>query len=90
MGWGNGNVVKFKGQSYGKLHRKYMEANELFQDPLFPANENSLGLGRQLPSRVVWKRPTVSLVHTLLYCKFAGLSKHFMYHIFTHDWLGLG
>ncbi len=62
MGWGNGNVTKFKGQSYGKLHRKYMEAKELFQDPLFPANENSLGKGLpRLPGRVEWKRPTVCI-----------------------------
>lgn len=63
MGWGNGKTIKFKGQNYGKLKRRNMDANELFQDPLFPPNENSLGLGRQLPGRVEWKRPTVSFPH---------------------------
>ncbi|CAL8072205.1 unnamed protein product [Orchesella dallaii] len=58
MGWGNGDVIKFKGQSYGKLRRKYMEAKQLFEDPLFPPNDNSLGLGRQFTGRVQWKRPT--------------------------------
>ncbi|ODN01183.1 Calpain-5 [Orchesella cincta] len=58
MGWGNGDVIKFKGQSYGKLRRKYMETKELFEDPLFPPNDNSFGLGRQLTGRVQWKRPT--------------------------------
>jgi hypothetical protein len=68
MGLFGSNVDKFKGQDYGSLRRKCMGSKELFEDPLFPANEYSLNLAKPGYGKVVWKRPPVrTLRHSHTY-----------------------
>ncbi|KAK7066614.1 putative peptidase C2, partial [Halocaridina rubra] len=45
---------RFRGQDYAKLKAKCWAEGKLFNDPEFPANEQSLGFDMN----VVWKRPT--------------------------------
>jgi len=57
--FGQTNIEKFKDQHYGALHKKCVGSKELFEDPLFTANEHSLNLTKPLGGTVVWKRPPV-------------------------------
>lgn len=60
MGSSNSKSEQFKAQNYARLRRNCMKSRDIFEDPLFPANDNSLNLSKPLPGTVVWKRPPVS------------------------------
>ncbi len=54
-------MVHFKGQNFEHIQTAHNETN-LFQDPEFPADFNSLyGFGSALSKKdIIWKRPTVN------------------------------
>ncbi|XP_037052376.1 calpain-5-like [Bradysia coprophila] len=51
-------VEKWKKQSYRKIKKQCVTAGKLWDDPLFPPNDNSLALTKSSYSNVVWKRPS--------------------------------
>lgn len=53
-------VEKWKKQSYRKIKKQCITSGNLWDDPLFPSNDNSLALTKASYSNVVWKRPPVS------------------------------
>lgn len=53
-------VEKWKKQSYRKIKKQCVESGILWDDPLFPSNDNSLALTKTTYTNVVWKRPSVS------------------------------
>lgn len=53
-------VEKWKKQSYRKIKKQCVTAGKLWDDPLFPPNDNSLALTKSTYENVVWKRPSVS------------------------------
>ena len=63
MGRENGFKDAFNGQNYEKLKTRLLREKTLFEDPLFPANENSMNntyyeTERSLrPYGFSWKRP---------------------------------
>uniref|UniRef100_A0A1A8EZW2 Calpain 5a n=1 Tax=Nothobranchius korthausae TaxID=1143690 RepID=A0A1A8EZW2_9TELE len=50
-------VVPFEGQSFSALRRKCQQNGSLFEDPLFPASDQSLFYQSNQIGRVTWKRP---------------------------------
>lgn len=59
------SVKAFEGQQYSTLKRQCLQSGLLFEDPRFPAIDDSLFyLGNRI-GRVVWKRPRVSCLKTL-------------------------
>jgi hypothetical protein len=52
-------IKPFKGQNFYDL--KAAQRNKLFEDPLFPADNQSLCFNRNPPEGIVWIRPKVSL-----------------------------
>lgn len=65
-----GRIEKFKDQSYRAIRRKHIESKDLFEDPLFPANDHSLSVNKPLGGTVVWKRPSVSILMLSRFNKF--------------------
>ncbi|KAG9346367.1 hypothetical protein JZ751_006678 [Albula glossodonta] len=57
-------VSVFQGQCYYKLKRACLRRGVLFQDPHFPASDQSLFYRRCPPPGVTWKRPRVIPDHT--------------------------
>lgn len=58
------SVKAFDGQQYSTLKRQCLQSGLLFEDPRFPAIDDSLFyLGNRI-GRVVWKRPRVSSFKT--------------------------
>ena len=51
-------VIHFKNQNYDMLKMMYDE-NNLFEDPLFPAEDSSMFYSNPYPPYVEWKRPHV-------------------------------
>ena len=49
-------------QSYDEIVRKCQSEGILFEDPEFPAEDNSIFFSRRPPRPFEWKRPSVSLV----------------------------
>uniref|UniRef100_A0A3B4AGU6 Calpain catalytic domain-containing protein n=1 Tax=Periophthalmus magnuspinnatus TaxID=409849 RepID=A0A3B4AGU6_9GOBI len=58
------SVKAFEGQQYSTLKRQCLQSGLLFEDPRFPAKDDSLFLHGNRIGRVVWKRPRVSLCPT--------------------------
>ena len=56
----------YEKQSYEEIVRKCQAEGILFEDPEFPAEDNSIFFSRQPPRPFEWKRPSVSYVHILL------------------------
>uniref|UniRef100_A0A667XNK2 Calpain 5 n=2 Tax=Myripristis murdjan TaxID=586833 RepID=A0A667XNK2_9TELE len=52
-----GMVVPYEGQSYSVLRRQCQQNGRLFEDPLFPAADQSLFYQSNRIGRVTWKRP---------------------------------
>ncbi|XP_029923194.1 calpain-5-like [Myripristis murdjan] len=50
-------VVPYEGQSYSVLRRQCQQNGRLFEDPLFPAADQSLFYQSNRIGRVTWKRP---------------------------------
>ncbi|KAM6933959.1 calpain-5-like [Xenentodon cancila] len=50
-------VVPYEGQSFSALKRRCQQNGSLFEDPLFPAADESLFYQRNDIGRVTWKRP---------------------------------
>ncbi|KAM8854597.1 calpain-5-like [Synchiropus picturatus] len=50
-------VVPYEGQSYSALRRQCQQSGRLFEDPLFPATDQSLFYQNNRVGRVTWKRP---------------------------------
>ncbi|XP_061828254.1 calpain-5-like [Nerophis lumbriciformis] len=50
-------VIPYKGQSYVDLKKKCHQLGCLFEDPLFPASDQSLFYNRNRVGLVIWKRP---------------------------------
>lgn len=53
-------VIPYEGQSFSSLRRGCQQAGRLFEDPLFPAADQSLFYQSNRIGRVTWKRPKVS------------------------------
>lgn len=53
-------VIPYEGQSFSALRRQCQQAGRLFEDPLFPAADQSLFYQNNRIGRVTWKRPKVS------------------------------
>ncbi|CAM5140641.1 unnamed protein product [Eretmochelys imbricata] len=51
------SVKSFKGQKYHELKQQCIKQRRLFEDPEFPASDESLFYNRCPPGRVEWKRP---------------------------------
>ncbi|XP_028923376.1 calpain-6 [Ornithorhynchus anatinus] len=47
----------FKDQKYHELKKQCIHGRQLFEDPEFPAKDESLFFSRPLPGKVQWKRP---------------------------------
>lgn len=54
------SVKAFEGQQYSTLKRQCLQSGLLFEDPRFPAIDDSLFYQGNRIGRVVWKRPRVS------------------------------
>lgn len=54
------SVKAFEGQQYSTLKRQCLQSGLLFEDPRFPAIDDSLFCQGNRIGRVVWKRPRVS------------------------------
>ncbi|KAM9800997.1 calpain-5-like [Neosynchiropus ocellatus] len=50
-------VVPYEGQSYSALRRQCQQSGRLFEDPLFPATDQSLFYQNNRVGHVTWKRP---------------------------------
>ncbi|XP_063349209.1 calpain-5a [Pelmatolapia mariae] len=50
-------AVPYEGQSFSALRRQCQHKGTLFEDPLFPASDQSLFYQRNQIGRVTWKRP---------------------------------
>lgn len=59
------SVKAFEGQHYSTLKRQCLQSGLLFEDPRFPATDDSLFYQGNRIGRVVWKRPRVSQQHHL-------------------------
>lgn len=53
------SVKAFEGQQYSTLKRQCLQSGLLFEDPRFPATDDSLFYQGNRIGRVVWKRPRV-------------------------------
>lgn len=54
------SIRAYEGQDYESLKKDCQATGVPFSDPIFPAEDSSLGSGshlRELPGKVVWKRP---------------------------------
>uniref|UniRef100_A0A3Q2Q0J0 Calpain catalytic domain-containing protein n=1 Tax=Fundulus heteroclitus TaxID=8078 RepID=A0A3Q2Q0J0_FUNHE len=60
-------VKAFEGQQYSTLKRQCLQSGLLFEDPRFPATDDSLFYQGNRIGRVVWKRPRVSWLSGALY-----------------------
>lgn len=60
------SVKAFEGQQYSVLKKQCLQSGALFEDPLFPAVDNSLFYQGNRIGRVHWKRPGVSRLHEFL------------------------
>lgn len=58
-------VEKWKKQSYRKIKKQCVADGKLWDDLLFPPNDNSLALTKNNYSNVVWKRPSVGYISFL-------------------------
>lgn len=56
-------VIPYEGQSFSTLRRQCLQNSRLFEDPLFPAADQSLFYQTNRVGRVTWKRPKVSTKH---------------------------
>lgn len=56
------SVKAFEGQQYSTLKRQCLQSGLLFEDPRFPATDDSLFYQGNRIGRVVWKRPRVSWI----------------------------
>ena len=56
-------VRKYLNQNYRKLKRDLQSRRELFNDPTFPASASSLFFSGKNDHDIVWKRPSVSIMH---------------------------
>lgn len=54
------SVKAFEGQQYATLKRQCLQSGLLFEDPRFPATDDSLFYQGNRIGRVIWKRPRVS------------------------------
>uniref|UniRef100_A0A8C9ZKT9 Calpain 5 n=1 Tax=Sander lucioperca TaxID=283035 RepID=A0A8C9ZKT9_SANLU len=52
-----GMVVPYEGQCFSTLRRQCQQNGRLFEDPLFPASDQSLFYQRNSIGTVIWKRP---------------------------------
>uniref|UniRef100_A0A8C2X4X3 Calpain 5 n=1 Tax=Cyclopterus lumpus TaxID=8103 RepID=A0A8C2X4X3_CYCLU len=52
-------VVPYEGQSFSALKRQCLQSGSLFEDPLFPATDQSLFYQSNHIGHVTWKRPKV-------------------------------
>lgn len=60
------SVKAFEGQHYSTLKRQCLQSGLLFEDPRFPAIDDSLFYQGNRIGRVVWKRPRVSCLARFL------------------------
>ena len=51
--------TRLPAQDYVKIRRQCLADGGLFEDPYFPANNESLFFSEKLPFTPVWKRPKV-------------------------------
>ncbi len=58
-------VKAFEGQHYSTLKRQCLQSGHLFEDPLFPAVDDSLFYQGNRIGHVHWKRPGVSAQNSL-------------------------
>lgn len=60
------SVKAFEGQQYSALKKQCLQSGTLFEDPFFPAVDDSLFYQGNRIGRVHWKRPGVSCLHEFL------------------------
>lgn len=60
------SVKAFEGQQYSALKKQCLQSGTLFEDPFFPAVDDSLFYQGNRIGRVHWKRPGVSHLHEFL------------------------
>eukprot|EP00794_Sanderia_malayensis_P020343 gene20343-22346_t len=51
------NAKGFKKQNFNKLKDQCRQSGQLFEDPVFPADDRSLFYSQRSPRKFVWKRP---------------------------------
>jgi hypothetical protein len=68
--------TKFKGQDFELLKAQHNEDN-LFEDPLFQANDRSLYYSKRTPPGIIWKRPRVSLLQIIFYSTIEIICNYF-------------
>ncbi|KAK2828394.1 hypothetical protein Q5P01_019428 [Channa striata] len=56
------SVKAFEGQQYSTLKRQCLQSGLLFEDPRFPATDDSLFYQGNRIGRVVWKRPRWKMI----------------------------
>lgn len=71
----NKKVQHFKGQKYSRLKKQHTNGKRLFNDPVFPAINATIGDFNNLPEDIEWKRPGVS---SCILCA------NFCSHLFSH------
>ncbi|XP_034024396.1 calpain-5-like [Thalassophryne amazonica] len=70
-------VVPYEGQSFSALRRQCQQNGCLFEDPLFPASDQSLFYQSNNIGRVTWKRPKELCSNPHLFVD--GISAHDLY-----------
>jgi hypothetical protein len=50
-------IEPFRNQIYEDIKRDCLRRKQLFEDPLFPANDYSLFYKTRVPNGIVWRRP---------------------------------
>ena len=53
------HAIPFNNTSYSDLQKQLLKNNALFEDPDFPATDDSLFFSKKPPRPFVWKRPHV-------------------------------
>lgn len=63
------NPLKFKNQDFVSLRDGCLKSGELFVDPSFPADQNSIGMPADPDPKMLikWLRPKVFITHNVFY-----------------------
>ena len=55
----NETVEAYRHQDYDEIKSNLLKTNKLFEDPLFPATNESIFQKKSVPKGLIWKRPSV-------------------------------
>ena len=76
----------FEGQQHAALKRQCLQSGLLFEDPCFPAVDDSLFYQGNRIGRVVWKRPRVSSVYLIIFVHLICLADFFIQRDVLEGW----